>query len=144
MGLGSRVIANSSSGSGIRVSLDWGKRAEDFLNSNSCWYYAEEEIVAGTFNDVTLKTPSLGSLSIIKKIWNKDGEGSLVAVFPRGSWEFVRLLEKDLSSSVDEVPRETDNSGRNSCPKGCWVRGWRDLAEETKKAHMDFNHKPIK
>ena len=140
MGLDSRIIANSSSGSGLRVSLGGGKRFEDFLNSSSSWYYAEEEIVAGTFNVVTLKTPTLGGLSIFKKNWNNKGGSSLVAVFPRGSWEFVRLLDGEVSASGVIGYKDPDQDDRHLCPEGCWVRGWEDLSNETKKAHMDFNH----
>ena len=122
-----RIIANSSSGTGLRVSVDKGKRIEDFLNTESYWYYASEIYIGGSYYAFELKNPAAGSLHVYRKKWSGD-DNSLIAVFPKGAWEFVRLLEKDLGSSVDEVPRETDNSGRNSCPKGCWVRGWRDLS----------------
>ena len=138
MALGSRIIANSSSGTGIRVSMAGGKRFEDFLNTSSNWYYAEEEVVEGSFNTVTLKAPSLGSLTIFRKTGSQKGEGSLVAVFPKGSWEFVRLLDGEISASGTVGYKDPD--ARHNCPEGCWVRGWENLGEETKKAHMDFNH----
>jgi hypothetical protein len=142
MGLGSRIIANSSNGTGIRVSMAGGKRFEDFLNSSSNWFYAEEEVVEGTFNSVDLKAPSLGSLTIFRKSGNQKGDGILVAVFPKGSWEFVRLLDGEVSASGEVGYKDPDQDARHNCPEGCWVRGWEDLSSKNKKVHMDFFHKP--
>jgi hypothetical protein len=64
----------------------------------------------------------------------------LIAVFPKGTWEFVRLLEGDSDGSETLGYKDPDQDARHNCPEGCWVRGWENLGEETKKAHMDFNH----
>ena len=90
-----QVIANSSYGSGVLVSLIGGKRKEEFLNENDRWYYAKEMIVSGSVNEIELKMPGLGNLWIYQvdsEESDESDEGVLVATFPKGTWEFVRLL----------------------------------------------------
>ena len=139
-----RILANSSYGIGIRISLDKGKRFEEFLNTGSNWYYASEIVLGDSYHDWEMKMPTLGDLSIYTKKWNEEGEGRLVAAFPKGSWEFVRLIEEDgnrkFVSDEDEEPVETVDNSRNICPVGCFVQGWKDLSVSTKKAHMDVQH----
>jgi len=134
-----RIIANSSSGTGLRVSVDKGKRTEDFLNTESYWYYASEIYLGGSYYAFELKNPELGSLHVFRRGWH-GSEDSLIAVFPKGTWEFVRLLEGDSDGSETLGYKDPDQDARHNCPEGCWVRGWENLGEETKKAHMDFNH----
>lgn len=138
-----RIIANSSTGTGLRVSVDKGKRTEDFLNTESYWYYASEIYLGGTYYDFELKNPELGSLHVSRRKWRGDDD-SLIAVFPKGTWEFVRLLdgESDNSGSASFKDPDQDQDDRNYCPEGCWVRGWEDLSSKNKKVHMDFFHKP--
>ena len=141
MSLTTRNFGSSSSGAGIRVSLTDGKRFEEFLNTSSYWYYAEEVVIGSSFNSDTIKAPQLGRLTIHQR--NQDKKNSkdfVVAVFPKGSWEFVRILEGEVSTSDSVVYKDPDEDSRNNCPEGCWVQGWEDLGSETKKAHMDFNH----
>ena len=132
-----RVIANSSSGSGLRVSIDHGKRIEDFINTNIYWYYASEIYLGGSYYSFELKNPELGGLYVYRKKW-KGSSTDLVAAFPKGSWEFVRLLDS-VSEGIENDSSSSES--RNYCPQGCWVQGYRDLSEETKLAHMTANHK---
>ena len=88
-----RTVANSSSDLGIRVSFDNGKRFEEFKNSDRYWYYASEIVLGDSYHDWEMKLPILGDLSIYRKIWDQDDDGKLIASFPKGSWEFVRLIE---------------------------------------------------
>ena len=136
-----RIIANSSTGTGLRVSVDKGKRTEDFLNTESYWYYASEIYLGGTYYDFELKNPELGSLHVSRRKWRGDDD-SLIAVFPKGTWEFVRLLDDDSDSSESLGFKDPNKDGRNYCPEGCSVRGWEDLSSKNKKVHMDFFHKP--
>jgi hypothetical protein len=64
--------------------------------------------------------------------WAKKSQPERVASFPKGTWEYARLLVED-KQMVDE-------EDRNLCPKGCFVTGYADLSEETQRAHMDYNH----
>ena len=141
---GQRIIANSSSGVGLRVSIDHGKRKEDFLNTNIYWFYAAEIYLDGSYYDFELKNPELGSLHVYRKSWKGKGDVDLVAVFPRGSWEFVRML--DGNSELDEVSgfKNPDLDDRHYCPEGCWVQGFKGLPKATQEAHMAYNHKPKK
>ena len=89
------VIANSSSGAGIKVSLMKSDQIEVFLNTSEYWYYATEIRLGETYADWEMKNPTLGNLSIHKKKWDEEGDGRLIAAFPNGSWEFVRLIESE-------------------------------------------------
>lgn len=135
-----RVIANSSSGQGLCVSIDQGKRVEYFLNSSLYWFYAAENCLDESYYDWELKNPELGRLSIFRKKW-KGNSAELVAAFPKNSWEFVRLLESGYEDSSKVGYTNPDSDDRNLCPEGCWVRGYRDLSAETREAHMSANHK---
>ena len=100
MSIRNRNFGNSSIGARIRVTLTDGKRFEEFLNTNLNWYYAEEVVIGSSFNSDTIKAPELGRLTIYKR--NQDKENSekfVVAVFPKGSWEFVRVLEADMGEN---------------------------------------------
>lgn len=137
-----RTLANSSYGIGIRISLDKGKRFEEFLNTATYWYYASEIVLGDSYHDWEMKMPTLGDLSIYTKKWDEEGEGRIVAAFPRGSWEFARLIEAEEHGKVISGDREEpqEDNSRNYCPQGCFVQGWEDLKEETKNAHMEFLH----
>jgi len=138
-----RIIANSSTGTGLRVSIDKGKRTEDFLNTEIFWYYASEIYIEGSYYDFELKNPELGSLHVYRKKWtNRDD--SLIAVFPKGTWEFVRLLDSGSDNSGSDGFKDPDQDDRHYCPEGCWVRGYKGLPKETQAAHMAYNHKPKK
>ncbi len=96
MTLTARSFGSSSSGAGIRVSLADGKRFEDFMNDESNWYFAKEVVIGSSFNSDTVKAPELGKLTIFKRNYGKeDNKDFVVAVFPKGSWEFVRVLKAD-------------------------------------------------
>ncbi len=90
-----RVVANSSSDYGIRISMDGGKRFEDFNNSEKYWYYASEIILGDSYHDWEMKLPTLGDLSIYRKMWDEEGDGRVIASFPKGSWDYVRLIETE-------------------------------------------------
>lgn len=127
-----RTIVNSSGGKGIMVSIDRGSRTEFFMNSSQSWYLAAEIVLEGQFFELEVKSHGLGDLRIYGKSWVKDSERRMVASFPKGTWEYARLLMGDRDSE-----RETD---RNLCPEGCYVTGFTDLSEATQRAHMDYNH----
>ena len=100
MSLRFRNFGSSSMGAGIRVTLADGKRVEDFLNTSLNWYYAEEVEIGSSFNSDTLKAPELGRLTIYKKRQDEENTKKfVVAVFPKGSWEFVRVLEADIGEN---------------------------------------------
>lgn len=126
------TIVNSSYGSGIVISLDNGKRNEEFRNTGKNWYLAQELQLYERWADFELKTPGLGDLLIVMKEWNDNNFQISVAQFPKGTWEFARLIPRDESTSF--------SANRNRCPLGCYVKGFADLTEDTKRAHMEFNH----
>jgi hypothetical protein len=100
MSLSFRNFGSSSNGAGIRVTLTDGKRFEDFLNTSLNWYYAEEVVIGSSFNSDTIKAPQLGRLTIYKRNQDKENtEKFVVAVFPKGSWEFVRVLESEKEAN---------------------------------------------
>ena len=100
MSLSFRNFGSASIGAGIRVTLTDGKRVEDFLNTSLNWYYAEEVVIGSSFNSDTIKAPQLGRLTIYKRNQDKENtEKSVVAVFPKGSWAFVRVLESEKVAS---------------------------------------------
>ena len=100
MSISSRKFGSSSIGAGIRVTLADGKRFEDFLNNSLNWYYAAEAVVGSSFNDTDLKAPELGELTIYERRQDKeDTKKFVVAVFPKGSWEFVRVLETEKGAN---------------------------------------------
>ena len=79
-----------------------------------------------------LKTHGLGDLRIYRMSWAKNSKPERVASFPKGTWEYARLLVEDKQMNEEE--------DRNLCPKGCFVAGYADLSKETQRAHMDYNH----
>ena len=138
---GFETVANSSSGSGLIVSLEKGKRSESFMNTQQYWYFASELVLQGSYQSFETKMPDLGALSIFQASWRNDDQRVLVAKFPRGSWEYVRMLPKAEEADGEFGNTQTsDDESRNYCPLGCRVRGWADLGEETKAAHMEFLH----
>ena len=84
---------NSSYGSGVTVSLAGGKRQEKFLNTEEDWYLAQELCIVQGGNEIEIKFPGLGDLLMIKKSWTDDDFQLNVGQFPKGSWEYVRLIE---------------------------------------------------
>ena len=125
---------NSSGGKGIIVSIDRGKRTEFFMTTPKHWFYASEIVLDSSsgYFEWELKTPGLGDLRIYRMTWAKESKPERVASFPKGAWEYARLL-------VEEV---VDESGvdRNLCPKGCFVKGFAELSNTTQRAHMEHNH----
>jgi hypothetical protein len=128
------VIVNSSSGTGIAISIDRGSRSEYFMNTPKHWFYASERVLDGVngYYEWQLKTHGLGDLLIYRMSWAKKSQPERVASFSKGTWEYARLLVED-KQMVDE-------EDRNLCPKGCFVTGYADLSKETQRAHMDYNH----
>ncbi len=88
------TIVNSSWGSGLVVSIDNGKRKEEFTNTKENWFVAKELQLYEKWADFELKTPGLGDLLIVMKVWDKDEVSVNIAQFPKGTWEFVRLMPK--------------------------------------------------
>jgi hypothetical protein len=86
------TIVNSSFGSGIVVSMENGKRKEEFLNTDENWYVAKELQLYERWADFELKTPGLGDLQIVMKKWGDDELSVSIAQFPKGTWEFARLI----------------------------------------------------
>jgi hypothetical protein len=86
------TIVNSSFGSGIVVSMENGKRKEEFLNTDENWYVAKELQLYERWADFELKTPGLGDLQIVMKKWDDDELRVSIAQFPKGTWEFARLI----------------------------------------------------
>ena len=128
------VIVNSSSGTGIAISIDRGSRSEYFMNTPKHWFYASELVLdrANGYYEWELKTHGLGDLRIYRMSWAKKSQPERVASFPKGTWEYARLLVEDKQMDEEE--------DRNLCPKGCFVSGFADLSKETQRAHMDYNH----
>lgn len=86
------IIVNSSYGAGITVSLENGKRKEVFTNTDENWFLANEFQLYERWADFELKTPGLGDLQIIMKQWSDAEVEISVAQFPKGTWEYARLL----------------------------------------------------
>jgi hypothetical protein len=128
------VIVNSSCGTGIAISIDRGSRSEYFMNTPKHWFYASELVLdrANGYFEWELKAHGLGDLRIYRMTREKNSQPDRVASFPKGTWEYARLLVEN--KQMDE---EAD---RNSCPKGCFVPGYADLSKATQLAHMDYNH----
>jgi hypothetical protein len=128
------VIVNSSSGTGMAISIDRGSRVEYFMNTPKYWFYASEIVLdrAKGYFQWELKTHGLGDLRIYRMSRAKKSEPERVASFPKGTWEYARLLVEDKKMDEEE--------DRNLCPKGCFVSGFADLSKETQRAHMDYNH----
>ena len=128
------VIVNSSGGTGIAISIDRGSRSEYFMNTPKHWFYASELVLDGDngYYEWQLKTHGLGDLRIYRMSWAKKSQPERVASFPKGTWEYARLLVEDKQMDEEE--------DRNLCPKGCFVSGFADLSKETQRAHMDYNH----
>ena len=93
MTIGWEVCVNSSYGSGIIVSLNGGQRSEKFKNTDDDWFIAQEMRLVDRWADFELKTPGLGDLVIVKRSWNDDDVWINVAQFPKGTWEFARLID---------------------------------------------------
>jgi hypothetical protein len=89
------IIVNSSYGSGIVVSLDNGKRKEEFRNSEKEWFIARELQLYERWSPGELKTPGLGDLRIVMRKWEDNDFHINVAQFPKGTWEFARLIPRD-------------------------------------------------
>lgn len=87
-------IVNSSWGNGIVVSLDGGKRKEEFLNTSENWFEAKELQLYERWASFELKTPGLGDLLIVMNEWGDDETSVNIAQFPKGTWEFARLIPK--------------------------------------------------
>ena len=83
------VIANSSSAKGITVSLD-EKRSETFTNEGFKWFYATEIVIDDSYSPGIEKLPGFGDLCIYSR--SGTDESKLIAKFPKGSWEYVRLV----------------------------------------------------
>ena len=128
------VIVNSSGGTGIAISIDRGSRSEYFMNTPKHWFYASELVLDGDngYYEWQLKTHGLGDLRIYRMSWAKNSKPERVASFPKGTWEYARLLVEDKLMNEEE--------DRNLCPNGCYVAGYADLSKETQRAHMDYNH----
>jgi hypothetical protein len=88
------TIVNSSSGAGIVISLENGKRKEEFINTEDNWFVAKELQLYESWADFEMKTPGLGDLLIVMKKWEDNDFAVNIAQFPKGSWEFVRLIPK--------------------------------------------------
>ena len=86
------TIVNSSYGSGIIVSMENGKRKEEFRNTDENWYVAMELQLYERWADFELKTPGLGDLQIVMRKWDDDEISVSIAQFPKGTWEFARLI----------------------------------------------------
>ena len=118
----------------MAISIDRGSRAEYFMNTPKHWFYASEIVLdrANGYSDWELKIHGLGDLRIYRMSWAKKSQPERVASFPKGTWEYARLLVEDKEIDDGEL--------RNLCPKGCFVSGFADLSKETQRAHMDYNH----
>ena len=86
------TIVNSSYGAGLVVSLENGKRKEEFINTKDNWFVAKEFQLYERWADFELKTPGLGDLLIVMRKWGEDNFAINIAQFPKGSWEFARLI----------------------------------------------------
>lgn len=141
MGSQYETIVNSSNGTGLFVSMDKGRRSEEFVNSKNHWYYAAELVLEGPYHSFETSFPGLGDLSVFQVNWDDDDDFVLVARFPKGSWEYARLMiSKNSGGRTSAESHVQDSDDRNICPQGCYVQGWADLSAETKSAHMEYNH----
>ena len=86
------TIVNSSGGKGIVISLENGKRKEEFINTDENWFVAKELQLYESWADFELKTPGLGDLLIVMKNWKNNESAVNIAQFPKGSWEYARLI----------------------------------------------------
>lgn len=123
---------NSSYGKGIIVSLENGKRKEEFTNTEENWFLAKEFVLYESWADFELKTPGLGDLLIVMRERHNEKIEIGVAQFPKGTWEYARLSIGGKTKTL--------KVSRDSCPEGCFVKGYADLSEETQQAHMEYNH----
>jgi hypothetical protein len=114
------------------ISIDRGSRTEFFMNSSQNWYYAAEVVLGNEYFDWEFKSPGLGDLRIYRMSRAKNPQPETVASFPKGTWEYARLLIED-----ENADRAHD---RDSCPKGCFVKGFAELSDSTQRAHMEHNH----
>ena len=89
------TIVNSSWGSGIVISLENGKRKEEFINSKENWFLAKELQLYEKWAAFELKTPGLGDLLIVMRKWKDEDIEVNIAQFPKGTWEFARLLPEE-------------------------------------------------
>ena len=67
-------------------------KKEEFLNTDENWYVAKELQLYERWADFELKTPGLGDLQIVMKKWGDDELSVSIAQFPKGTWEFARLI----------------------------------------------------
>jgi hypothetical protein len=65
------------------------------MNSSKFWYYATEMVLGDEYFDWEFKSPGLGDLQIYRKPWTYDAQPVSVASFPKGMWEYARLLVND-------------------------------------------------
>lgn len=93
MAIESRYISSASEDKGgIYVSLEKGKRSESFMNTDTYWFYSAETVLSDKFFEWELTAPYLGELRIFRKPFSGRAKEELIASFPKGSWDFVRLI----------------------------------------------------
>ena len=93
-------VADSSEGSGIGVYLAKGSRTEEFKNTDFNYYIAEELRLGDSWAQFEMTAPGIGDLTVRMLEWSVTGydAGTKIATFPKGSWEFVRLIPHDDES----------------------------------------------